>query len=832
MPPLSVYFSLLRITFIWLLLGFVFPAYSQYALITGKITDQQGQALADAAVFTSDNKYFTSTNSLGQYRLELPAEKNIRIIFSFAGASDSRVLRDLSSGDKREINIQLDVLVDLKEATVQKGRERSLPGTLEIDPKTMARFPTASPSIEQFIKTLPGVSVSNELSSAYNVRGGNFDENLVYVNDIEVYRPFLVRSGQQEGLSFVNPDLVSNITFSAGGFEARYGDKLSSVLNIEYKKPQKQASTLRFDLMGVNLSAEGIAGKRLSWLIGARYQTNRYVLNSLDVQGDYKPRFFDVQSWLTWKFNDHWNLGWLMSASENRFLLVPQAQETSFGTAVQALRIYVAFGGQELMQYRTLMNGLSLIYQPNQATEFKWIAAAYSTSETEHYTVEGAYRLDELENNLGSDNFAEARSTLGTGYFIHHARNNLYANVKSLTHLGRIGTGVGTIRWGLTYKNEQIDDRLREWKFNDSAGYSVGVEDNEPQEIILDELIRARAELSTHRLMGHIQNTQILHLPSNFKVTYGIRSHWWSFNGQNVISPRLQFAFEPNRAWNKELRMRHPEYYDSLAKRDIVVRGAFGFYYQPPFYREMRGFDGTLNTNIRAQRAIHAVVGTDWNFKAWNRPFKFYGEAYFKELDQLVPYVIDNVRIRYYANNSSRGYATGIDARVNGEFIKGLESWVSLSVLQTKEDIRYVNSAGEIMQSGLIRRPTDQRVNASILFQDELRTNPSYKMHLRLVFGSGVPYFFTGDIRYKEGFTIPPYRRADLGFSKVIIDQENRPERLKFMKNLWVSMEIFNLLAVNNTISYLWIKDINNNTYGIPNFLTGRRLNFRVTMDL
>lgn len=821
----------MRFVALYLALCFYLAANAQDAVIFGFVYDGEGAPLKSVAVLSTDNRFYTESNEDGRYQIKLPLSANIKtMVYSYAGLSVVKRLPFLESGIRYRIDVQLDVQVNLKEATVKQDRGRSNPGTLHLDPKILQRFPNTNPGIEQFIKTLPGVSVSNELSSAYNVRGGNFDENLVYVNDIEVYRPFLVRSGQQEGLSFVNPDLVENISFSAGGFEAQYGDKLSSVLDITYKEPDENKNTLRFDFMGTNLSTEGKIGERFSYLIGARYFTNQYVLNSLDVQGDYKPRFYDVQSYLRWEMSKSWDLGWLFTASENRFLFIPQARETRFGTAVQALRLYVGFAGQELMQYRTFTNGLNLRWKPNPSTELKWIASIYSTNETEQYTVEGAYRLEELENNLGSDNFAEARSTLGFGYFIHHARNSLNAQVSSFDHKGRMGTGFGTIRWGVGWRHEAITDRLREWKYNDSAGYNASFSNTRPGQIILDDVIRSDQQINSHRWLAYLQNTQLLSQTYNLKTTYGLRTHYWSFNGQNTISPRVQFSAEPNKEHNRLTRMRYGKDGDSLLKKDILIRAAWGYYYQPPFYREMRNLQGELNRDIRAQRALHYVLGADWNFSWWNRPFKFYGELYYKQLNYLIPYVIDNVRIRYYADNSSRGYASGMDFRINGEFIKGLESWFSLSLLKTDEDIRFLNSQGELQQSGFLRRPTDQRVNASILFQDELRKNPDYKMHLRLVFGSGVPYYFTGDVRYQEGFTIPPYRRVDLGFSKIVASSDE--DRSRWYDQLWLSVEIFNLLQVNNTVSYLWIKDINNNTYGIPNFLTGRRLNFRLTIEI
>jgi hypothetical protein len=526
-------------------------------------------------------------------------------------------------------------------------------------------------------------------------------------------------------------------------------------------------------------------------------------------------------------------LSYLTTLSQNKYVVAPQSRQTSFGNVNSALSLYIGFGGQELMQYTTWMNGLNLAYQPNKKTDLKLNLSAFNTTEREHFTVEGAYRLSELETNLGSDNFANEKQLLGFGYFIDHARNDLQAQVYSAAHRGKYFMHNSTIQWGVRYTYEVIDDKLKEWRYNDSSEYNISTtyDSSLNNRIILDEFLKANISLQSHRLMGFVQNTQKLNSAYNVRATYGIRSNFWSYNQEKVVSPRVQLSFEPNKKFNDSLPRGSS---DTLKKKDWLLKFAAGYYYQPPFYRELRNLNGELNPNLKAQKSIHFVAGGDMNFKAWGRPFKFMGEAYYKHLDNLVPYVIDNVRIRYLAENSSQGYATGIDTRLNGEFIEGIESWFNISLLQTKERLYYTDANGSEQLSDWLRRPTDQRVNFSILFQDELPQNPSYKLNLALVYGSNVPFYFDANNREKAGFQIPAYRRVDIGFSKVLIDTdtENRPRWLKNANSLWMSLEVFNLLQVDNTISFVLVKDFQNNVFGVPNYLTGRRLNLRFILKV
>lgn len=810
-------------------------SYSQ-STINGKIFDVEKTPISNAFIKIKGSSSSTYSSVDGDYSISVPSNKIVTIQISVSTETLERKIGPFLVGKKYQKNFNLQSSISLETAVVigDKNRDRPL---ITIEPKKLEYFSNTA-GFEQKLKLIGlGISSSGgELSSGYSVRGGNFDENLVYVNDIEVYRPFLVRSGQQEGLSVINPDMVDRIDFSAGGFQAKYGDKLSSVLDIKYREPDSLRFMVHGSLLGSSLHFENRSkDKRFSYLVGARFRTNQYLLGSLDVQGDYKPLFFDIQTLLKYRLKSNLSLSYLSTLSQNRYLVSPQSQQTSFGNVNSAISLFIAFAGNELMQYTTWMNALNLEYKTKKDLILKFNTSSYTTTEREHFTVEGAYRLSELETNFGSDDFANEKALLGIGYFIDHARNDLQAQVYSATHKGKYIRRNATLQWGLGFKNEQITDRLKEWRYNDSSEYNITTINNQNKpEIVLDEFLKANIDIQSYRVNGFIQNSQYLSKVSNTKITYGLRTNYWNFNQENVVSPRLQFSWEPNKKYNDSIKIASNNLDSIVTKRDWLLRFASGYYYQPPFYRELRRLDGTLNPTIKAQRSIHFVFGGDMNFEAWGRPFKFMSELYYKHQDRMIPYVVDNVRIRYLAENSSQGYATGIDARVNGEFVQGIESWFNFSVLQTKERLYYTDNDGNEQLSDWLRRPTDQRVNFSIMFQDELPSNPSYKLNLSLIYGSKLPFFFDANNRQNPGFKIPAYRRVDIGFSKIIIDSDTkrRSSRFKKIESLWASLEVFNLLQVNNTISYVLVKDFSNNVYGVPNFLTGRRLNFRLILKI
>ena len=804
--------------------------------INGKVLDAEKTPISNAFIKIKGSAISTYSTVDGSYSLDIPSNRILIVQISASTETIEKEIGPFLANKKYKQNFNLESSISLETAIVigDKNRDRPL---IKIDPKKLEYFSNTS-GFEQKLKLIGmGISSSGgELSSGYSVRGGNFDENLVYVNDIEVYRPFLVRSGQQEGLSVINPDMVDQVEFSAGGFQAKYGDKLSSVLDIKYREPDTLRYTIQASLLGSSLHFENRSkNKRFTYLVGARFRANQYLLGSLDVQGDYKPLFFDLQSLLKYRLKSNLSLSYLSTLSQNRYLVSPQSQQTSFGNVNSAISLFIAFGGNELMQYTTWMNALSLDYKPKKNITLKFNTSSYTTTEREHFTVEGAYRLSELETNFGSDDFANEKALLGIGYFIDHARNDLEAQVYSATHKGRYIGKNSTLQWGVGFKNEQISDRLKEWRYNDSSEYNITTINTQGKPaIVLDEFLKANIDIQSYRINGYIQNSQYINKASNTRVTYGLRTNYWNYNQENVISPRMQFSWEPNKKYNDSTKLKYGNTDTIQTKRDWLLRFASGYYYQPPFYRELRKLDGTLNPSIKAQRSIHFVFGGDMNFEAWGRPFKFISELYYKHQDRMIPYVVDNVRIRYLAENSSQGYATGLDARVNGEFVEGIESWFNLSILQTKERLYYTDNDGNEQLSDWLRRPTDQRVNFSIMFQDELPSNPSYKLNLSLIYGSKMPFFFNAENRQNPGFKIPAYRRVDIGFSKILLDKTSKRSSMKFknIKSLWASVEVFNLLQVNNTISYVLVKDFSNNVYGVPNFLTGRRLNFRFILKI
>jgi hypothetical protein len=822
--------------FLFLILGLLIATGVQAqrnAIVHGVIRDSLNRPITDvniAVIGSSDQ--LTISNENGSFQLGVPPNTPFEIGFSYTGRPAKRIsVRALAPGERFELNVNMEYGIRLNEVIFSEERDRDKVSMQVINPRTVTTLPNVSGSFETILKTLPGVTSNNELSSQYNVRGGNYDENLIYVNDIEIYRPFLPRSGQQEGLSFIHSELVENVKFSSGGFEARYGDKLSSVLDIQYKKPKKFGSSVNLSLLGAQTHIEGSTpNRRFTYLLGARYWTNQYVVSTLDTKGSYKPSFSDVQTLLTYHLKDNLSVSILASYAQNKYLVIPETRETIFGTVKQALALRIFFNGQDLMEYRTATGALSVNYQPTKKMQVKLYSSVFYSNENELFTLEGAYRLEEVETDFGSDNFGKSKASKGVGYFLNNARNQIEALVYNAGFRGYNDVGNSSIQWGGQVQVEQIHDKLNEWKYIDSLGFAQpSLVDGQ---VVVNEYMASRNNLNSYRLSGYVQNSQMLNKANNMRLNYGLRTNWWSYNSENVVSPRVQFSFEPNRRHNRAILLGDQK---GVLKKDMVLKAAVGFYYQPPFYRELRNFDGQLNPNIKAQRSIHYILGGDMNFKWQNRPFKLFAEAYYKKLDNLIPYEIDNVRIRYYATNSATGYATGLDLKMNGEFVKGTESWVSVSLLSTQEKIKdaIVNDAnGNRIEPGYVRRPTDQRVNVSIMFQDYLPKFPTWRMYLNLVYGSGLPFGPPDRNRYGDTLTMPSYRRVDIGFLKVLVDENDTQKSgwKKRFKSALVGVEIFNMLDVQNTISYLWIQDVEARTWAVPNYLTGRRVNLKVIM--
>ena len=804
-----------------LLLLFSVLGYSQ--TINGTITDEQNNSLLSVNISILNQSMGAISDENGKYSLEIPPNRSVVVVYSFIGYEMEKIrIPMLKEGQNYTLNIQLKTSSTLLEDVIitdQKSRKESFS---RIKPKHVSVLPGNSGGIEAILKTLPGVSSANELSSQYSVRGGNFDENLVYVNGIEVYRPFLVRSGQQEGLSFVNTDMVSSILFSAGGFDAKYGDKMSSVLDITYKRPRENAATLQLSLLGGAAHFEGITKNgRLSYLIGARHKTSQYLLNSLDTEADYSPKFSDIQTFVNFELNTNWQISFLGNISSNQYQMVPKNRDTEFGTVNEALKLTIYFEGQEVDKYQTYFGALSTSYQPNTKLQLQFTTSAFRTFEQENFDILGEYWLYQLENNLGSDNFGDIAFDRGVGKYINHARNSLNATVTNFSHKGNYNNESLKFDWGFRVQKEEIEDKISEWNLIDSAFFNfphpddnIGDTANPDQQIIMSELLKTQINLSSYRNSGYIQVSKDI---GNLTITGGNRGSYWTYNEELLMSPRVSLAYAP------------------IWKKDIVFRAASGIYYQSPFYKELRTPEGTLNHNIKAQKSTHYVLGADYLFYSWGRPFKWITEVYYKNLENLIPYKVDNVRIQYLANDLSNGYARGIDMKINGEFVSGVESWVSLSVMKTEEDIVgdfITNTDGSTTEAGFIPRPTDQRVNFSMFFQDYIPGNPNYKMHLNLVYGTGLSFGPPKAEKYQDILRIPDYRRVDIGFSAVL-KSEGKKSRLKWLnafKSIWLSAEVFNLLDINNTVSYLWVADITGRQYAVPNYLTSRQLNTKLIL--
>jgi hypothetical protein len=813
---------------------------AQQSKLTGKVTGEMGNLIAGVAVYElSDLKNIVTTDIDGVFSLSLPSNKPLQVVFRLVGFINDTLSVRLKPGETKTVSRVLSRYIKEFVAININDIGNIQTGMTKLDPKIINSIFGPGGGIEMTLKTLPGVYSNNELSSQYSVRGGNYDENLVYVNDVEIYRPFLVRSGQQEGLSFPNPAMVENLKFSAGGFEAKYGDKMSSVLDIKYKRPKSFGGSASASFLGWNLQLEGMSkNTRLAGMVGARYRTTQYLLNSLDVKGQYRPAFTDIQGYMVYSITDKWDVDFLANYAVNNYRVFPEDQTTEFGTINQALQLKVYFEGREQSRFATGMGAVTTTWRPHRNLKLKWIASSFNSSESEKSDVLSQYFINELERDLGKSNFGDVAFNRGVGSYQTFIRNRLNYQVSNIEHKGNYNLerpkGNHLMSWGVRAQYEVIDDRLNEWKMVDSAGYSMPIPPDDS--LLLNSVIKSSASLSSMRYHAYFQNNYSWRADSiEYAFTAGVRANHWTINGQTLVSPRVVFSLRPL-AW----------------KRDITFRAAVGHYAQPPFYRELRGFDGSLNRNVKAQESYHFITGAEFTFKSWGRDFSFYSELYYKILKNLVPYEIDNVRIRYYADNISDGYAAGIDLKVNGEFVKGVQSWASMSIMKTQENIRndffynYFDAAGnkvikgytkeEIADSqrvepGFIPRPTDQRFNFSLFFQDYLPKNESISMQITLVFGSRLPVGPPDFTRYRDTLRIPPYRRVDIGITKHFISAQRPAKKSSVFRHfqaLNLSLEVFNLLGVNNTVSYLWIKDVTNRSYGIPNYLTNRLINLRL----
>tara|TARA_R110002126_G_scaffold289578_3_gene444810 strand:- start:9522 stop:11945 length:2424 start_codon:yes stop_codon:yes gene_type:complete len=792
-------------------------------ILRGTVKNSQKEGIEKVSI--NYLKSGTITDENGNYQIRIPLNEEVTITFSHV--SYKSFVKKITANSRTVIRFSPTLILkteNLAEVVI-KDQRNAASGIQSIDINTVKNIIGPNAGIENTLMTLPGVNNNNELSTQYNVRGGNFDENLVYVNGIEVYRPFLVRSGQQEGLSFINTNMVQNINFSAGGFQAKYGDKLSSVLDITYRKPTETATTIDASLLGASVTFEGqFLDKKLSTITGVRYRDNSLFVNSKQIETNFRPRFTDVQTYLSYEFSEKFNLNFLGNFSLNNYNYQPLSRRTRFGTVANPLELIVFYSGQENDTYLTLFGALSADYKVNDAFTITTTASRYNTQEEEHFDIAAQYNLGEVDSNIGSENFGEVEFSQGIGSQLNHARNDLDAVITNLQVRGSIKKE--NIQWnfGVKYQKEDIRDRIREWEMIDSLGFSIRPPfhstNNQPYEPFEGEIepfqnIRKDNNVAINRVSGFVQfNQRTFWKDHEVFYNVGIRAQSWGVTGngvdaknQIIISPRAQFAIKPD--WEK----------------DMLFRFSAGLYAQPPSYRELRDFDGNLNVDVKAQKSIHYVSGMDYSFTMWERPFKLTTEVYYKDLSDVNAYSIDNVRIRYRADNVTEAYSYGLDMRLNGEFVPGSESWVSLGYLKTEENIN---------NRGYIARPSDQRIKFGILFQDYVPNLPDLKAYLNLVYNSGVP---GGSPSYSDPYNfqerLRDYRRADLGVSYVFADANKQFDSgwLTTFKELTAGIELFNMFDIQNAITNTWVRDVYSKTqFGIPNFMTGRVLNFKVAM--
>jgi len=797
---------------------------SQKATVRGVILDVFDEPIP------SVNITFGNTGAIsdldGYYLIEITANENVQITYSHIGHKNVQATLNLSNNEDYELNPVMKTDIEQIATVVISGREnKRVEGITTLSPEAIRRMPSAISGVTSLLTSLPGINSNNELSTQYAVRGGNYDENLVYVNEIEVYRPFLIRSGQQEGLSFVNDDLTSSVDFSAGGFQAKFGDKLSSVLDITYRKPTEVQATLDASLLGVSVSAGNISDDgKFTGIVGLRYRDNSLFVNAKETQTNFKPTFLDAQTYLSYKFNNKLEIGFLGNVAINKYSYKPLTRQTNFGTLADPVALLVFYEGQEEDKYDTYFGALKATFVASQNYTAKFIGSIYQTQEQEYFDILAQYRLGEVDTSIGSENLGDVTFSEGIGSQLTHARNNLDALIVNLEHKGNATIGENEIEYGVKFTHEDIRDRVQEYEIIDSAGFSIrpplidfaNLQPYEPftSEIVPYTNIRAQNDVQINRLSGYGQWSRRTTIgSSDLWLNAGIRAHNWTVSGQDiqsttqtVFSPRGQLSLKPN--WD----------------RDMLFRLSGGVYHQPPFYRELRDSTGTVRPGVKAQKSIHIVLGNDYSFNLWDRPFTLNSEVYYKKLTNVNPYTLDNVRIRYRASNNAVAYAYGLDLRLAGEFVPGTESWISLGYLKTEENID---------DKGYIFRPTDQRLKIGMLFQDYVKVVPNLKGYLNLQYNTGLP---GGSPSYADPYNfqerLPDYKRVDLGVSYVLIDATRPKEEgvFKYFKELTLGAEIFNIFDVQNSISNTFVRDVYTKVqYSIPNYLSPRVFNVRLT---
>ena len=766
---------------------------AQSFTLQGRVTDQENNPVELASVVSQGK--LTMTNLNGEFSIQLQSADSVEVRFSMIGyKTKTRVLRRPKG--KMTLQVQLFDAGLLDEVVITEQR-RQTGTTQEIDTKQMSTTPSASGNkVEELIQQQAGVSTHSELSSQYNVRGGSFDENSVYINNVEVYRPFLVRSGQQEGLSIINGDMVEKIGFSTGGYEAKYGDKMSSALDITYKRPKKFEASVAASLLGASAYV-GFSTKKFSWSNGVRYKTNKYLLGSLETKGEYNPTFIDYQTYLSYQPNKRWTIDFIGNISDNHYNFEPEDRETNFGTMENVKSFKVYFDGKEKDLFRTFFGSLSITRNFGEKTKLSLIGSAFKTREQETYDIQGQYWLTQTETS----------ENLGVGTYMEHARNYLNATVGSVKLMLNHKTKKHDIQAGVTFKFEKIEEKSREYEMRDSSGYSVP---HTGKDLYMIYSLNARNELKAQRIEAYVQDTyKFASGETFFTLNYGVRFAHWNFNRESIVSPRVSLGIVP--AFNQ----------------DVTFRLATGLYYQAPFFKELRDTTtvngityATLNEKIKSQRSIHFIAGMDYRFKMMKRPFKFSAEAYFKLLGNLVPYSVNNVKIVYDASQQCSGHAMGLDLKLFGEFVEGSDSWVTLSVMNTRMKLNGQS----------IPLPTDQRFALNLFFTDYFPGTDRWKMSLKLAYADGLPFGAPHRRLDIMPFRAPAYKRADIGMSFRALDNEKR-EKKSIFRNIWIGIDCLNLLGINNVNSYYWITDVTNQQYAVPNYLTGRQINGRVLFE-
>ena len=788
-----------KIMILLMALAFSINAIAQTFTLRGKVTDEDQNPVELATVACLKQGKVAMTSLKGEYSLKLQSADSVVIQVSMIGyKTKTRVLRKPRGVQTLQMVLHEDNKM-LSQVTIT-GQKIQTSQTQELKTEQLKQMPSATGNaVEELIQSQAGVSTHSELSSQYNVRGGSFDENSVYINNVEVYRPFLVRSGQQEGLSIINPDMVEKIGFSTGGYEAKYGDKMSSALDITYKRPKKFEATAAMSLLGASAYV-GFSNKKLAWANGLRYKTNKYLLGSLDTDGEYKPSFLDYQTYLSYKPNKRWTIDFIGNISDNHYDFTPTDRETSFGTMENVKSFKVYFDGREKDLFRTYFGTFSITRHFGDSTSVSLLGSAFSSKEQERYDIQGQYWLTQTETS----------ENLGVGTYFEHARNYLKSNVASVKLMVRHKTKRHAIEGGLTWKTESVKERSVEYEMRDSAGYSIP---HNGKDLYMIYSLKAANSLKANRIEGYLQDTYRFRGANQetlYTLNYGIRFSHWNFNKETIVSPRVSLGIVP--AFNQ----------------DLTFRLATGLYYQAPFYKELRDTStvngvtiAELNKKIKSQRSIHFIGAVDYRFKLNNRPYKFTAEAYYKALGNLVPYSVNNVKVVYYGNNECSGHAAGIDLKLFGEFVPGTDSWISLSIMDAKMKLNGKS----------IPLPTNQRYGINMFFTDYFPGTDRWKMSLKLAYADGLPFSAPHKELESNSFRAPAYKRADIGMSYRALNNEDRKMKKSPFKNIWLGIDCLNLFGINNVNSFYWITDVTSHQYAVPNYLTGRQINARLLFE-